>query len=188
MSDTKNPTESNQEEDEIQQSRRWNGKAMNGTWDGTGTWHLADKTWSGHGKWQGGLISGTWNAKGKWKPSGNDAGDWNCEGELHCTMDFLKYMEHYIIIVGSILTLVISTLLHFVGNIANSTTILIAALVVALTVLGVWIKRSTTNGKVSLGGTWKDVGEFRILDLDGKWRLGYHTGVLSGKMKDPKPR
>jgi hypothetical protein len=177
-------TENNQEEDEIRQSRLWAGKAMNGTWDGDGTWYLADKKWSGSGTWKGGMLDGIWDAKGKW----DDSGGWNCDGNLNCNIEFLKYMENYIIIVGSILTLSISTLLHFVSKVGDTTTILIALLIVALTILSVWIKRTTTNGKVWLKGTWKDVGESRILDLRGTWRLGYHTGTLQGKMKDPKPR
>jgi hypothetical protein len=179
--------ENNLEEDAIRQSRVWSGEMMKGTWDGTGRWHLEDKTWTGNGPWKGGLLLGAWNIKGKWDSEGEGIGNWKGDGELNCNMEFMNHLGNYVIIVIFILTVLISALIYFIGKVGDIATIVIFLLMVVLTILAVWYTRQTGKGKLWLQGTWQDVGDFRILDLSGTWRLGYHTGTLSGKLKDPKP-
>ena len=178
--------ENNLEEDAIRQSRVWSGEIMKGTWDGTGRWHLEDKTWTGNGPWEGGLLFGTWNIKGKWDSAGDGIGDWKGEGELNCNMKFMENMEQYVGLLGSFIALLISGLSYFIGKVGDIATIGIFLLFVILTILAIWYTRQTGKGKLLVQGTWKDVGEFRILDLSGTWRLGYHTGTLRGKLKDSK--
>jgi hypothetical protein len=177
----------NQEEEEIRLSRVWKGKAMNGPWDGEGRWRLEDKTWTGSGPWNGGLIFGTWNVKGKWESTSDGIGDWKGDGELNCNVEFMKHIEHFVIIMGIILSILTSALSYLLSNHGLNVAIVTALLMMGLTVVAVWITRSTTKGRLWLSGTWKDVGDFRILDISGTWRLGYHTGIIEGKMKDPKP-
>jgi hypothetical protein len=177
----------NQEKDEIRQSRVWQGRAMTGEWDGAGKWDLEDKTWTGSGPWNGGMLFGTWKVKGKWESTGEGIGDWKGDGELNCNMEFMKHIQNYVIITIFILCILIFALSYFLGNHGWIAVIVTALLMVGLIVLAVWITRSTTKGKLWLSGTWKDVGDFRILNINGTWRLGYHTGTLSGKIKDPKP-
>ena len=177
----------NQEMDEIRRSRVWQGRAMTGEWDGSGKWDLKDETWTGNGSWSGGMLFGAWNVKGKWESTGDGVGDWKGDGELNCNVEFLRHLQKYVIITIFILCTLIFALSYFLGSYRWITAIVAAFLMVGLTILAVWITRSTSKGKLWLSGTWKDVGEFRILNINGTWRLGYHTGTLSGKMKDPKP-
>ena len=180
-------TEINLDDDAIRQSRVWSGKAMKGTWDGEGRWHLEDKTWTGSGPWEGGLLSGVWTIKGKWESEGEGKGDWKGDGELNCNMKFMKHLGNYVIIIIFILTVLISALSYFIGKVGDITTIVIFLLMLALAILAVWYTRQTGKGKLWLQGTWEDVGEFRILTLSGPWKLAYHTGTLKGKLKDRKP-
>lgn len=176
----------NQKDEEIRQSRVWAGKAMAGRWDGNGRWHLEDKTWNGNGTWEGGLLHGTWNIKGKWESISNDRGDWNGRGDLVCNMAFLRHIENYIIVLALILNGLVFALGYFhIGNWLN--TAIISLIIMVLAILSIWITRSTNKGKLWLGGTWEDIGEYRILYIKGRWRLGYHEGTISGKLKDPKP-
>ncbi len=87
---------------------------MNGTWDGEGRWHLEDKTWTGSGPWEGGMLNGGWKVKGKWEPVGDGIGDWSGEGVLSCNMEFMEKMEQYVILLGSFITIVVSALGYFV--------------------------------------------------------------------------
>ena len=180
-------TENSLDEDAIRKSRVWSGKAMNGTWDGEGRWHLEDKTWTGSGPWEGGMLNGVWKVKGKWEPVGDGIGDWSGEGELSCNMEFMEKMEQYVILLGSFITIVVSALGYFIGKVGDAVTIGLFLLMVLFTILAVWYTRQTGKGKLWLQGTWEDIGEFRILTLSGSWRLGYHTGTLIGKLKDRKP-
>jgi hypothetical protein len=70
------------QDDEINKSKVWLGKAMAGKWDGTARWNLTDKTWKGLGIWKGGVIAGTWTAKGRWEQKGSNYGDFKGAGEL----------------------------------------------------------------------------------------------------------
>lgn len=179
----------NSEDEEIRLTRIWTGKAMKGVWDGKGRWRLDDKTWNGSGPWAdvGGMLHGTWNVRGKWGSTGDGVGDWKGEGELNCNMEFMKCIEHYVIIIGIILSITTSAISYFLSDHGWLAASIIAAFIATLTILAAWLARSTSRGKLWLSGTWEDVGEFRILDMDGEWKLGYHTGVIRGKMKDPKP-
>ena len=180
-------TENNLEEDAIRQSRVWSGKALNGTWDGKGRWHLEGKTWTGNGPWEGGMLKGVWNVKGKWDSAGDGIGDWNGEGELNCDTKFMENIEQKVVLVGIFIGIVIAALSYFIGKVGDNATIGIILLMVVLTILVVWKTQQLGKGKLRLQGTWEDVGEFRILDLSGNWKLAYHTGILKGKLKDPKP-
>ncbi len=179
--------ENNKEDDEIKQSRKWTGRAMYGTWDGTGIWHLEDKTWNGSGPWEGGKLGGTWNVDGKWTSEGNDYGGWEGKGEMISNIDFLNHMDNYVFIGGCIINVIVSGINYFIGKGGDTATGIVFAVLLVLTIIGTLITRSTTKGKLKLKGSWKDTGEFRILDINGEWRLGYHTGTLYGKMKDRKP-
>lgn len=185
MTDTKN----NQEEDEIQQSRVWMSRAMNGKWDGTGRWN-EDKTWSGHGTWQGGLLSGTWNVQGKWEPAGNATGNLKGHGDLISNMSFRKHTTLMFVMNALVAVATIGLVIAVATGLISSWLVIGGGIVAMLLLFLVNIVIGgieTAKGKMWFEGTWKDVGDFRILDFSGKWKLGYHTGVLSGKMKDPKP-
>jgi hypothetical protein len=173
---------------EIQQSRVWTSKAIKGKWDGYGKWNLQDKTWNGIGSWQGGTLMGSWSVKGIWMPLGDDFGDWNGEGEFVCNIEFMNNAENYIIILGSFITLITSALNYYISKVGDAITIMIFLFMVALTIQAIRYTRSTHGGKAWLEGTYRDVGEFRILDIAGKAKLGHHEGVISGKFKDPIPR
>jgi hypothetical protein len=175
------------EKDEIRRSRVWQGRAMTGEWDGEGRWNHEDKTWVGNGLWSGGMLYGTWNVKGKWESTSDGIGEWNGEGELNCNIEFMKHIQNYVTITIVILCILIFTLSYFLRDHGLNVAIVAALLIAGLITLAIWITQSTSKGKLQLSGTWKDVGEFRILNINGTWRLGYHTGTLSGKIKDPKP-
>jgi hypothetical protein len=173
---------------EMRQSRVWSSKAIKGRWDGSGKWDLEDKTWKGSGIWEGGLLIGTWQANGTWSSLGDSSGEWKAEGEFICNMEFMMRAENYVIILGSFISILVSAFSYFIGKFGNSVTIMTFLLMIAFTILAIRYTRSTTRGKARLNGTWRDVGEFRILDINGYAELGNNQGVISGKMSDPIPR
>jgi hypothetical protein len=175
-------------EDKIWQSRIWSGKAMSGRWDGIGKWYLEDKRWIGIGSWAGGLLLGKWNAEGKWEVTGNGKGTMKGEGQLEANIEFLRYFAHLVIIISITIITLISLLGHFMANFEAITIIIIALFIIALTIIVYWYTLVSSRGKLWLNGTWEDIGEFRILDITGQWRIGYHTGTWNGKMKDLKPK
>lgn len=180
-------TKDKKERGEYWETRIWAGKAMNGIWDGNGTWHTKDKTWSGQGTWSGGVLEGTWDVDGNWESAGDDFGSWNGEGKLKCNQGFMRGMERKILIVGTCINVLISLLFKYVGNVQSTTSIIIIVAILILTGAAIWLTRATTTGKLKLKGTWQDEGDSRILDLSGEWKLGYHDGAISGKVKDRKP-
>ncbi len=182
------------DDDAIRQSRVWSGKAMKGTWEGEGRWHLGDKTWKGLGTWQGGLLSGTWSGKGNCE--GDGKGNWKGSGDLICSMTFKKYGALTLAMKGLVAVAVIGlVLVAAIGLISNRVIVdhfviggwfvVILLLILASIIIG---RQETANGKWWGEGTWEDVGEFRILDMISKWKLGDHEGTLRGKMKDRKLR
>jgi hypothetical protein len=160
---------------------------MKGRWDGTGSWHLDDKTWIGHGTWQGELLRGNWDGKGTWTATGNDYGDWQCKGEIESNVSFSPYMGIMVFIAGASITAAFSLISYFVAQFGDIVSIGIGLIIFTLTLILFWYTRSTTEGHWYATGTWEDVGDFRILTLNGKIKLGYHDAVLNGKMKDPRP-
>jgi hypothetical protein len=97
-------------------------------------------------------------------------------------------MVQYVGLLGSFIAISISALSYFIGKVGDIATIWIFLLFMILTILAVWYTRQRGKGKLWLQGTWQDVGDFRILDLSGNWKLAYFSGTLEGKLKDPKPR
>ncbi len=190
MSDVEMTNEkNNQEEDKkIQQSRVWEGRAMNGTWDGNGMWHKDNHQWTGNGTWRGGLISGTWNVKGDWEPIDDGIGEWKGYGRMESNTTFAKFTERLIAVIGFVAVAVIGFISNgLVAGLFGWITIIIVIIGV-LSIVIILRAQSTNKGKLWLKGTWKDDGEFRILDMHGKWKLGIHEGIIRGKMKDPKPQ
>jgi hypothetical protein len=163
---------------------------MKGIWGGTGSWHLDDKIWIGHGTWggEGGHLNGNWEGKGSWTSTGIDYGDWQGKGTLSSNVSFSPYIGIMVFITGASITAVCSMISYFVAQYGDIVSIVIGLIIFTLTLIAYWFTKSTTGGEWSATGTWKDVGEFRILDLDGKLKLGQHDAFLRGKMKDPKPK
>jgi len=93
-----------------------------------------------------------------------------------------------VFITGASITAAFSMISYFVANFGDIVSIGIGLIIFTMTLIVYWFTRSTTEGQWSATGTWEDVGEFRILNLDGKIRLGQHDAVLRGKMKDSKPK
>lgn len=186
--ETKN-TKSNQEEDEIQRGGVWGNEIMNGTWDGNGYW-IKDGTWKGTGTWKGGSLFGTWNAKGDWKPVDINIGTWKGDGEIESNIKFAKNTEKSVAVIGLILNIaVIGLILN--GSVVDQFGLITAFMIIVITgllsIVSISMVQKTRKGKLSLEGTWKDVGESRILDVSGKWKLGIYEGIIKGRMKDPKP-
>jgi hypothetical protein len=99
----------------------------------------------------------------------------------------LNYLQRDIFIIGITVTISISLLDNFIIGLGDATNILIIATVMA-TLIGVLIaRRRTHKGELILEGKWEDVGEFRILNINGSWKLGYHEGKWIGEMKDLRP-
>lgn len=177
-----------QEDDEIRQSRVWISSIIKGRWDGQGKWNLEDRTWIGHGLWEaeGTLLFGSWNAKGIWEPKGDGFGDWIGDGVFFCNMGFARGAQRAFFIVGGLLLFLYSSYNYFLGYKGLNAIIVTALIIMGITLLIIWITRSTTKGKARLNGTWQDIGEFRILDIEGYARLGHHYGIIRGKMKNPR--
>jgi len=179
-------TKDNQEDD-IFRSRVWWGALMNGIWDGVGKWYLINKTMEGNGIWIAGTLRGTWHVKGKWETKGNGYGDFEGIGELISDIGFMNIIQRDIIFLGSILAVLVSALTYFILNVVDITAFIIFVLIIAITMIAVMFTQSTMRGKLWLIGTWEDVGTYRILNVTGVWKLGYHSGKWVGKMKDPLP-
>ena len=165
---------------------KWDGDLMGGKWEGSGNWSLADKTWAGGGTWEGEpkILWGYWNGSGTWKDSGN----WQAKGELFSNVKFPPGMEAMVFITAASVTAVFSMLSYFVAQFGDIISVGIG-LVTFTIALGVyWFTKSTTDGKWEATGTWEDIGDFRILKLHGKLKLGPHNCTLDGVMKDTKPK
>jgi hypothetical protein len=179
----------NQEENGIWQARVWQSIAMIGEWDGTGRW-IEDKKWKGLGTWNGGLLSGRWNGNGNWESTADGKGKWNGNGDLISNMSFRKYGKLIFILKG-LVAIAAAGLVSVVavGLISNWSVIGEGAVAISLLFLVSIMmgRRETAKGDWWAEGTWEDVGEFRVLDIHGTCRLGYHTAIISGKMKDPIP-
>ena len=179
-----------QEMDEMQQGRVWQSLAMIGEWDGTGRWN-EDIQWKGLGTWRGGLLSGKWDGKGKWEPIGDGKGIWKGNGDLISNMSFRKYAASIFIMKGLVAVATIGLVSVVAGRLISNWSVIgggavaISLLFLVSIIMGRW---ETAKGEWWAEGTWEDVGESRILDINGTCRLGYHTGIIRGKMKDPKPR
>jgi hypothetical protein len=185
----------NDEDYEVWKTREWIGSLMKGRWDGKGSWHLDDGTWVGRGTWkgEGGQLFGNWEGKGAWKPTGktvlgNDYGDWQCDGIIESTVSFSPYMGIMVFVTGASVTAAFSMISYFVAQFGDIISISIGLIIFTFTLILFWFTRSSNEGVWSATGTWEDIGEYRILDLNGKIKLGYHDAVLRGKMKDPKPK
>jgi hypothetical protein len=180
----------NQEKDEIQQGRVWQSLTIIGEWEGTGRWN-EDKQWKGLGTWQGGLLSGTWDGKGKWEPIGDGKGTWKGNGDLISNMSFRKYAKLIFVMKGLVAFATIGLVSVVAGGFISNWSVIgggavsISLLFLVSIIMG---RRETAKGGWWGDGTWEDVGDFRILDISGTCRLGYHTGIIRGKMKDLKPR
>jgi hypothetical protein len=169
-------------DNEIQQSNEWASRVMSGLWEGTGRWE-DDEQWKGHGTWKGGLLCGNWNGNGKWESEDNQMGHWTGKGDLICNMSFENYIPIVLILlfsavaaIGLIITILIN---QFAKEIGFITILFLIIILIAL--------RKTNKGKWQAIGTWEEVGDFRILKLQGTWRLGYHKGIFKGEMNDRKP-
>jgi len=181
------------EDDEIWRTRQWFGSLMKGRWDGKGSWHLDDGTWIGRGTWEGGQLFGNWDGKGTWAstgktPLGNNYGDWQCDGKIESSVSFPPYVGIMVFITGASVTAAFSMISYFVAQFRDIISISIGLIIFTITLILYWYTRSSNEGVWSATGTWEDIGEFRILDLNGKIKLGHHDAVIQGKMKDPKPK
>jgi len=176
----------NHQDTEMQQNNEWVSHVMRGIWYGKGEWK-DDEQWTGQGTWEGGFLSGNWDGVGSWSQE-DGRGNWTGKGNLISNISFRKSVP--------IIVLPLFVILAIFGNVAfikfprlGEKIFLIFGLIVIIllmvTLLGL---RTTKNGKWSATGTWEDKGEYRILDLTGKWKLGHHEGVFKGKMKDHKTK
>ncbi|GEM_PF-1433512 len=183
-----------QDEHEILQERVWQGSSMIGNWTGTGWWNEG-KYWRGLGTWQGGLLAGTWDGMGEWETIGDEKGKWKGNGDLISSMAFQKYAAFLFLMKGLAPVIIGAAIIGLAAIIARGlisswigVVIGFAAILVLFLVSIVIGKLETTKGEWWGEGTWEDDGEFRILEMNAKWKLGYHEGIFRGKMKDPKPR
>jgi hypothetical protein len=170
------------EDNEMQQSNEWASRVMSGLWEGNGRWE-DDEQWKGQGKWNGGLLSGNWDGIGKYESEDNKMGHWTGKGDLICNMSFQNHSPIILILLfSSVVTigLIIAVyILNFIKEIGIITVLFLAIILIAM--------RKTSKGKWEATGTWEDVGDFRILKLQGTWKLGNHKGNFLGEMKDRKP-
>lgn len=176
----------NQKNDEMRHVRVWQSRTMIGTWDGIGRWNDGNQ-WNGLGTWQGGLISGTWNGKGKWEPLDNGKGNWNGNGDLISNMSFRKYSTPIYVMKGFAAVAAIGLVFSVTSKLVSNWLFIgewIAFIFLICTTCYIIGRRETAKGKWWGEGTWEDDGEFRILNITGTGRLGYHKGTIKGKMKD----
>lgn len=177
-------TEAKNNQDE---SARWSGSIMSGEWKGTGSWE-ENGTWSGQGKWLGGaLLNGTWDGKGDWKSSDESGGNWNGSGKLKSNIP-IGNLTILLAVIGLIANIVAAALGLIVSAGGWITTIISIMAISALLYMSGSVLGKTTKGKWKAKGSWRDAGEFRILDISGDWKLGSLEGILSGEMKDLKPK
>lgn len=178
---------------------------MEGEWYGNGIWN-EDKKWEGNGSWNGGYLHGNWDGIGEWVPMDNGKGKWRGNGVLKSSMWLKKYSELKLFIIKRLIAVIAIELIAVAaicfgsnllvinkGSIGIDERLIIIAvifIIIALLSLVLFVIGGieTDKGKWWAEGTWEDEGEFRILDLRGKWKLGYHTGTLRGRMRDLKPR
>jgi hypothetical protein len=167
---------------EIGQNNEWISREMSGLWTGTGRWE-DDQQWKGSGKWGGGLLYGNWNGCGKWELKDDQTGYWTGKGDLICNASFQYHVPFTLIIISfiSILATVSIVAIYAVQFIREIGLIAMVLLITILTVL-----RKTNKGKWQAKGTWQDIGDFRILKLQGTWKLLHHKGVFSGEINDLK--
>jgi hypothetical protein len=172
----------NIEDKEMQQSNEWASRVMSGLWKGAGRWE-DDEQWKGQGTWDGGLLSGNWDGIGKYESEDNKVGHWTGKGDLICNMSFQNYTPIVLILlflaVAAIGLIVAIFMMKFIKEIGLITILFLTIILIAL--------RKTNKGKWQATGTWEDVGDFRILKLQGTWKLGYHKGIFKGEMKDRNP-
>jgi hypothetical protein len=170
------------EDNKMQQSNEWATRVMSGLWKGTGRWE-DDEQWKGHGTWNGGLLCGNWEGIGKYESKDNKIGHWTGKGDLICNMSFQNYTPIVLIliflVVATIDLIMVIFMMKFIKEIGIITVLFLTILLIAL--------RETNKGKWAATGTWKDVGDFRILKLQGTWKLGFHKGNFFGEIKDRKP-
>jgi hypothetical protein len=163
----------------------WHGDVMEGTWGGDGLWSLADKTWTGGGHWKAeSILYGTWNGNGAWK----DSGEWQAKGDLFSNIKFPPGVEAMIYITSASITAAFSLLSYFVAKFGDVISISIGLVIFAITLIIYWKTQTTTKGQWDAKGKWEDIGDFRILKLDGNLKLGTNKCILSGIMKDTKPK
>ena len=173
MTNTKN----NQEE-----RAEWHGSIMKGEWNGTGIWSK-DGKWRGKGEWLGGMLHGTWVGEGDWKLLDESSGNWNGSGELKSNVAIGNAII-LIAVIGLIANIGSAALGLIVTKIGWITVIISTVAICALLYMSGSVLGQTTKGNWKGEGIWRDDGEFRILDMNGEWKLGSLKGTLSGKMKD----
>jgi len=172
----------------VGKSGDWKAGTMGGEWKGIGTWY-EDGKWKGQGRWQGGGLSGIWKGNGKWKSVTKNSGEWEGKGELTSNMSLPSPEGMLLITAIGVLANILNVILGLVINSLGWSTLIISivALGALLLVAGSYLNNSTCKGSWKATGTWYDKGEFRILILEGPWKLGAIEGTLSGDMEDTKP-
>ena len=168
---------------EREQNNEWMSRGISGLWTGNGRWEENQK-WKGHGTWDGGLLYGNWDGSGKWESKDDQTGYWTGKGDLLCNASFQCHIPYILLIISliSILATVLIALIYaeqFVEEIG------IIAIVFLITILIIALQK-TNKGKWQAKGTWQDIGDFRILKLQGTWKLSHHKGVFRGEIKDHK--
>lgn len=165
----------------------WEGSLIAGKWEGKVKWYLDKESnkWEGGGTFNGKVISGDWNViKGDWWSEGNDMGKWNGSGKLISHVPVPSDIAaKFIAAIGLISNIASVALGLVVGKIAWITTFI--SIVVILLVLLVYRVRdkSTIEGKWDINGDWINDGEFRIVSMKGKWKLGYNEGKIIGELR-----
>lgn len=166
----------------MQQTNEWASDVLGGLWSGTGRWY-DDKQWKGRGKWTGGLLNGNWDGIGKWEAENNQMGNWTGKGELFSSVTFPKYVP--IVLILSLFIIAVLGLIIAVFSMQFAKEI-IGLIVILFLIIILMSLQKTNKGKWQATGTWEDIGDFRILKIQGEWKLGYYRGVLNGEMKDSK--